>query len=143
MDPKRQVLCRIDDEIPAERILVLKRAHPFATQVVFSGRDGEYFPETPIVLLAKWILAEPMKRLCFDIRRERDPGVQFVESTDKRLADVMQLFVKGDDDIRSKLSVAERNSLIFLLLESGPEPLLFPVLHRMALDIMTPGNRTI
>jgi hypothetical protein len=140
LDPKGQSLCRLDEEIPAQRVLVLKRANPFASPFVFTGKISEDFPDVPVLLLSKWILAEPMKRLTFAIRRDHDANLQLTEFTDERLKAVMNLYEKGGDAITTGLSAAERNSLVFLLFGSGPEPLVFPPLHRFVLDIMAEAN---
>jgi hypothetical protein len=132
LDSTRRVICKIDDDIPSG-VLVLKRSNPFCSDIVFNCRINDDILNTGLSVVSKLILSSSMISLLSALRNRRDLTMELVELPTARLKEIMPLYAKGEV---GELASSELTSLLFLLCDSGPEPLMSPELHRFSLAVL-------
>jgi hypothetical protein len=130
IDLKSQTFCKTD-EYPAGVIFVLKRARPFASDLVFTGKIAAKVQAAHLSLISKLLIADPMKSLLRELRKHNDNAMEFAQFTAPRLNELMQLYQKGE--LGKQQPIAELNSLFFILFGASPEPLVPRALHELAL----------
>jgi hypothetical protein len=134
IDPKLMHICRLCDEVTAP-ILVLKRADLYEGETVFSTQGVIDMPELPVFMVSKLLISAPMKALLSAVRSRHDKPLELCEINEDRFRLVFRLFL-GSQDLSQQMTVAEQNSLLFVLLGSNTLPLVSKTLHKSALAIM-------
>jgi hypothetical protein len=134
LDPTTTDVLPVDTPVTPS-LIILKRFNLFLSDVVFTATAEHDAAQFRIIFLSKKIIADPMKSLLTGARARREQPLEFAALSEDRIRTFFSAF-QSSPDISGIATVAEQNSLLFLLFGASGRPLLSEAMHDRALGIM-------
>jgi hypothetical protein len=129
------------DSLVSGLVFLLKPANLFLPGLVFSGDILVDVSGVSVQIFSSMLIPPNLKGLMSHVRGRRTTKMEFAQLDAGRMRDLVRTYANSRS-IASVVSVAEQNTLVFLLFGSNPQSYLSDRMHRMAIDIGREANDT-